>query len=306
MTAQALVPRKVMEAVVRRVLRPVLGPQVPVRLQRAALEAAGRVARLPRGTQLAHVALGGCPAELVTTPGANPRAAVLYLHGGGYTVGSPATHRALAAHLSASSGAPVFALDYRLAPEHPFPAALDDAVTAYQALLDSGLAPHRIAVAGDSAGGGLSLALCHALRDRGIPAPAGLALISPWVDLTLAGVRDDRRDPMLRTAWLRACAARYSAGADLASPLLSPLHGDLSALPPMLMHAASGEILLPDIERFVQRARDAGADVRYRKLDGLWHVAHVHAGLVAESTAAAEEVGHFLRETTLSIRLRGA
>lgn len=292
--------RQIMKLVIRGIVRPTLSPGVPVQRQRRVLELAARVARMPRGVRVRRISLGGCAAEQVATPGADPNRAVLYLHGGGYTVGSPATHRALAAHLSAASGMPVFVAAYRLAPEHPFPAALDDAVTAYEALLERGLPAERITVAGDSAGGGLALSLCLALRNRGMPAPAGLALLSPWLDLTLTGVHDDDRDLMLRASWLRACAERYCGGdparvAAAGAPVLAPLSADLSGLPPMLVHAASDEILRPSIERFVARVRSSGGRVCYRELNGMWHVCHLHAGLLPESDSAVNEVGRFLR-----------
>jgi len=297
MAKRGILPRPLMRATVRLAVRPILGPDVPVRRQRRLLNVLGRVALLPRGTRVARVSLGGRPAVRLEAPGADATRAVLYLHGGGYTVGGAVTHRALAAHLAAAAGAPVYLLDYRLAPEHPYPAALEDAVAAYQSLLASGIAPQHLAVAGDSAGGGLTLGVTMRLRAAGIPLPAGLALISPWVDLTLGGLRDDRRDPMLRTAWLRACAERYGAGADLTAPEISPLYGELAGLPPMLIHGASEEILLADVERLVERVRAAGVPVVYRRLERMWHVAHLHAGLVGASTAAVREIGAYLRET---------
>lgn len=293
-----IVPLPVMRAVIRLAVRPILGTRVPVRLQRRLVDAVGRVARLPRGTRVSEVVLGGRPAERIAAPSADDRRAVLYLHGGGYTVGSTTTHRALATHLASAVGAPVYVLDYRLAPEHPYPAAVDDAAAGYAALLDTGVPAQRVAVAGDSAGGGLSLALMTRLRATGVPLPAALALISPWADLTLEAVRDDRRDPMLRAAWLRACAARYGAGADPRMPELSPLFADLAGLPPMMVHAANDEILRGSVEHLVTRVRTAGVPVRYRRLPRLWHVAHLNAGLVTDATAAVRELGAFLREHT--------
>ena len=301
MTTTALLPRALMRATVRLTVRPTLGPNVPVNRQRRLLNALSRIARLPRGTRTTRITLGGCPAVRLEQPGADTTRAVLYLHGGGYTVGSPTTHRALAAHLAAATGAPVYLLDYRLTPEHPYPAAVDDAVAAYQGLLETGLDPQRLAVAGDSAGGGLTLAL--RLRGTGVPLPAALALISPWVDLALADprVHDDRRDPLLRTAWLHACPQRYGAGADLSAPELSPLFGDLAGLPPMLVHAGSEEILLAAVERLVEQARAAEVAVDYQRLERMWHVAHLHAGLVGASTAAVHQIGAFLRESTTRV-----
>ncbi|MFG2730545.1 alpha/beta hydrolase [Streptomyces canus] len=293
---RGILPRPVMRAVVRLAVRPVLSPTMPVRRQRRLLNLLSRIALLPRGTRVVTVDLGGRPAERIGQPGADDNRAVLYLHGGGYTFGSPTTHRALAAHLAVSAGAPVYLLDYRLAPEHPYPAAVDDAAAAYRALLDSGIGPQRLAVAGDSAGGGLTLALMTRLRETDVPLPTSLALISPWVDLTLANVRDDRRDPLLRVALLRSCAAHYGAGrAGARTPEISPLFADLTGLPPMLVHSADGEILLAEVERLVKRAEAAGVSVAYRRLERMWHVAHLHAGLVTASTAAVHEIGAFLR-----------
>ncbi|MER5539567.1 alpha/beta hydrolase [Streptomyces mirabilis] len=295
---RGILPRPVMRAVVRLTVRPVLGPTMPVRWQRRLANLLNHFAVLPRGTQLVAVDLGNCPAERVSGPSADHDRAVLYLHGGGYTVGSATTHRALAAHLTAAVGVPVYVLDYRLAPEHPYPAAVDDAAAAYRALLDAGFDPQRLTVAGDSAGGGLALALMLRLRETDVPLPAALALISPWVDLTLDHVRDNRRDPLLRASWLRACAARYGGDrTDMRTPGISPLYADLIGLPPMLVHSADDEILLADVERLVERAKAAGVPVVYRRLERMWHVAHLHAGLVTASTAAVREIGAFLRRS---------
>lgn len=291
-----VIPLRITRGLIRAAVRPTLGPTVPVRKQRRILDVLARIAVLPRGVRSSEVRLGGRSAERIDVPGSDSACAVLFLHGGGYTVGSAATHRALAAHLAAAAGAPVYILDYRLAPEDPFPAALDDAVDAYDALVASGVPPQRLSIAGDSAGGGLAVALAVRIRDTRRTLPAAIALISPWTDLTLANVVDDRRDPMLTVGWLRACAIRY-AGADLAAAEVSPLNADLSGLPPLIVHGSADEILLPDIERFVVRARAAGVDVRYRRLERMWHVAHLQAGLTTAATSAVTELGAFLRET---------
>lgn len=295
------VPPRLMRAVVRAGVRPVLGPDVPVRRQRRLLDLLAVPAVLPTGTYVAQRDLGGRPAERIAPRGADGSRAVLYLHGGGYTVGSLRTHQPLAAHLAAAAQAPAYLLDYRLAPEHPYPAAVDDAAAAYDALLDSGIRPDRIAVAGDSAGGGLALALMLRLKAMGTPLPAALGLVSPWTDLRLAGVDDDPRDPMLRVAWLAACAERYAAlPGDLADPEVSPILGDLTGLPPTLVHGSSDEILLPGIEQLVWRLHDAGVEVGYRRLPGLWHVAHLQAGLVAPATDAVHDLGRFLGAQLIS------
>jgi monoterpene epsilon-lactone hydrolase len=185
----------------------------------------------------------------------------------------------------------VHVLDYRLAPEHPFPAALDDVLAAYRELLDRGAAPARTALAGDSAGGWLALSAALRLRDADDPRPAALGLISPWLDLQGTAWPDDRTDAMLRPAWLRRCARDFAGGADPGAPELAPLEADLAGLPPVTMHVGSEEILLDDAVRLARRARAAGVPVDLRRLDGLWHVAHASAGMVTASTAAVTALG---------------
>jgi acetyl esterase/lipase len=271
-----------MRAAVRGLVRPVLGPRLPVAVQRRWLEAVSRPNPVPAGVETHAGTLGGRPAQVFVPAGAEPGRTVLYLHGGGFTIGSTVTHRALAAHLAVAGRATVHLLDYRLAPEHSFPAAPDDAVAAYRDLLSRGGDPQRTAVAGDSAGGWLALTALLRLRDAGEELPAALGLVSPWLDLTGSSWPGDRSDPMLRPAWLRRCAAAFSQGADVGQPLSA----DLSGLPPMVVHVGSEEILVPDAVELATRARAAGVPVELRRLDGLWHVAHASAGMVAASTAA--------------------
>jgi monoterpene epsilon-lactone hydrolase len=289
--------------VVRGLVRPALGPSVPVPWQRRWLELVTALTPLPSGIRRTRGRLAGRPVERLS-PGeeAGAARAVLYLHGGGFTVGSPATHRALAAHLAAASGTPVHLLDYRLAPEHPHPAALEDTVAAYRELMDRGLRPENLALAGDSAGGWLALSAALALRDDGVPLPATLVLISPWLDLALTdpSATDDEHDPMLRAGWLRACAARYAPDLDPTSPELSPLDADLTGLPPIAVQYGEQEILGTDALRLANAARSAGVPVDIRRLDGLWHDAHTQAGLVAEATTAVAALGRHVDQATRS------
>jgi acetyl esterase/lipase len=261
-----------------------------VRFQRRWLELVTGTTPLPPDVEVRAGELGGRPAEALVPSRGTPGRTVLYLHGGGFTVGSPATHRALAAHLAAASGATVHLLDYRLAPEHPFPAAVDDAVAAYRDLMAGGADPRRTALAGDSAGGWLALTAALRLRADGDRLPAVLGLVSPWLDLS-GGSWPDRIDPMLQPAWLHRCAAAFTAGADVTGSAFAPLAADLSGLPPMVVQVGSEEILLPDAVRLARTARAAGVPVDLRRLDGLWHVAHASAGQVAESTAAVGSLG---------------
>jgi acetyl esterase/lipase len=271
-----------MRIAVRALVRPVLHPRFPVRFQRRWLELVTRPTPLPRDVEVRAGSLGGRPTEVLEPRNRFPGRAVLHLHGGGFTVGSPATHRALAAHLAVASRATVHLLDYRLAPEHPFPAAAADALAAWQELVDRDPAS---ALTADSAGGWRAVTTALRLRDAGNPVPAVLGLVSPWLDLTGAAW-PDRTDAMLQPASLRRCARAFAA-----PPEQAPLTADLVGLPPMVVHVGSGEILLPDAVALARAARAAGVPVDLRRLDGLWHVAHASAGMVPASTAAVRDLG---------------
>jgi acetyl esterase/lipase len=267
---------------------------------RAALEAAADGAELPPGTSVDVVDLGGVPGERVAAPGADEDRAVLYLHGGAYTRGSCATHRNLAAMIAAACGAPVYVADYRLAPEHPFPAAIDDARAAL-AWLSTHVAPLRTVVAGDSAGGGLALALLVAQRDADAPLPAAAVLVSPWADLTgeSASFRDRAAlDPVCTPDGLLAGAAMYTAGADVRDPLVSPAFADLAGLPPLYVLVGDAEILLDDSTTVASRAADAGVDVRLEVWPEMVHVFPAFAQLLPEGRDAIERIGAFIRAST--------
>ena len=279
------VPVPVMRAAVRALVRPVLHPRFPVRVQRRWLELVTGPTPLPPDVDVRTGTLGGRPAEVLVPRDGVPGRRVLHLHGGGFTAGSPVTHRALAAHLAAATGATVHLLDYRLAPEHPYPTALDDVRAAWAELLDRGADPAATALTGDSAGGWLALTTALRLRDAGEPLPAVLGLISPWLDLTGASW-PDRTDAMLQPVWLHRCAAAFAA-----PPEAAPLAADLAGLPPMVVQVGSEEILLPDAVALARVARAARVAVDLRRLDGLWHVAHASAGMVAEATAAVRDLG---------------
>lgn len=287
-------PRPVVRTVVRATVKPVLGTRLSPRRQRTLIDALTKVAVLPKGTTSTPTLLGGVPADLIRTPATRTSGALLYLHGGGYTVGSPATHRAVASHLADALGLECHLLDYRLAPEHPCPAAIDDALSAYLGLLERSLTPDSIVVAGDSAGGGLALALSARLTAEGHPQPRALGLISPWVDLTLTGLDETINDPLLTRAWLERCAADY-AGSDPRRPEASPLFGDLSGVPALVIQAAADEIIRDDVERLVVAARSAGAEVSYELLEGHWHVTHLFAGLMQEATDAVQSLAVALK-----------
>jgi len=242
--------------------------------------------------------LGGVPVEWASVCGKSTDRVVLYFHGGGYCLGSIATHRALVGNLARAASARVASVEYRLAPEHPFPAAVDDAVAAYRALLATGIDPARIALAGDSAGGGLTAAALLGLRDRGDPLPACAVCISPWLDLSCSGPSMRTRveqDPIVAPAQLRKLAEVYLGGASSREPLASPLFAELSGLPPVLVHVGTAETLLDDSIRFAERARAAGVDVSLEVWDEMVHVWHAFAPLLPEADRAVAGIGEYVR-----------
>jgi epsilon-lactone hydrolase len=237
-------------------------------------------------------------AEYLRPPGVLDDAAVLYLHGGGYVIGSPRSHRHLAAAIGRAAGTPTLLLDYRLAPEHPFPAAVDDAVAAYQWLLARGFPSGRLVVAGDSAGGGLTVALLLALRERGIPRPAGGVCISPWVDLTCSGASYTTKagtDPIVTRDGVTAMAQAYAGTGDFKGPLVSPLFADLRGLPPLLVQVGSEEVLLDDAVGLSARARAAGVDVTLEEWPAMIHVWHWFLPMLDEAERAIATIGGFVR-----------
>lgn len=245
------------------------------------------------------VTANGVKAEWVSAPDADPGRAVLYLHGGGYVIGSINTHRSLAARLSRAAKARVLLIDYRLAPEHPFPAAVDDSLAAYKWMLAQGLKPSRIAVAGDSAGGGLTAATLVAIRDAKLPLPAAGALLSPWVDLEGIGesmTSKDSVDPIVHKAGLLEMAKAYLGGKNARTPLASPLYADLTGLPPLLIHVGTSETLLDDASRLAERAKKAGVNVTHEAWEGMIHVWHLFAPMLDEGQQALEKIGAFIRK----------
>ncbi|MBF6327269.1 alpha/beta hydrolase [Nocardia transvalensis] len=288
-------PVPVARVVLHPIFRYTMHHRVPWQAQRALLEAAAVLQTLPSGTRVQRRRLGGRPAERITVGTETRCGAVLYLHGGGYTVGSPATHRSLAAHLARELRRPVFVLDYRLAPEHPYPAALDDAENAFLELASTGLRAEDIAISGDSAGGGLSLALALRLRDRHGIRPAALGLIAPWADPNDVPAR--YRDLVTNRPWSNACAAAYLGDGDGRDPGYAPLLGDLRGLPPVYVHVDTGERLYDQCVRLVSALREAEVPTQFSITRGLWHVAQLQASLVRPAAAAARELAAFLEDS---------
>jgi monoterpene epsilon-lactone hydrolase len=286
-------PRPIVIAMAAPLFAVALHVRTPIRVARALIDSSSPLAQLPTGTLVESVRLAGRPAEKVTVGASERPRAVLYLHGGGYTLGSARAYRALAAWLAQSAGAVVFALDYRLAPEDPYPAALDDAVAAFRDLVaQHGFAAERIAIAGDSAGGGLAVAAARVLTDTG-DRPAALGLLSPWTDPSDDEMR--ARDMVVNVAWGTRSAARYRGNTDRKDAGYAPVHGRLDGLPPMLIQCATREMLRPQIGRFAEAAQGAGVDVEFTESSRLWHSAQTLAGTLREATDAVQDLGAFLR-----------
>lgn len=249
-------------------------------------------------TTIKEIDANGVPGEMVTAEGASDTSVTLYLHGGGYVIGSPRTHRELARRLSAETGGSVLAIDYRLAPENPFPAAVEDAVSAYNWLLDRGMAPSVLSIAGDSAGGGLAVATLVSLKDQGIAPPCCGVAISPWVDLEVIGESMTTRadvDPMIQRDGLITMAQTYLNGADPRSQLAAPLYADLSGLPPLLIQVGTRETLYDDAARLACQAVKDGLKVTFEPWDEMIHVWHLFAPLLDEGQQAIESIGEFIR-----------
>jgi epsilon-lactone hydrolase len=239
----------------------------------------------------------GIAAEWIVPPGAASDRVILYLHGGGYIMGSINTHRATVARIARAAQARGFAIDYRVAPEHPFPAAVEDAAAAYRWLLAQGYQPSRIVIAGDSAGGGLVLAALLSLRDSGAPMPAAAVPISPWTDMegTGASVKTNAaRDPMVTIDGLNSMAKLYVGQQDPKHPLASPLYGDFRGLPPLLIQVGAAEILLDDSTRVADRAKAAGVQVELEAWDDMFHVWHAFAKILPEGQQAIDRIGQFV------------
>ena len=255
--------------------------------------------------ELRKSAVGGVPGLWVTAPGADPGRVVLYLHGGGYVLGSHRTHWPLASRVSRATGFRVFLPDYRLAPEHPFPAAVEDATRSYCALLEARFASERIAVVGDSAGGGLAIALLVRLRDEGKPLPGACACMSPWVDLALTGdsiLARAGQDPIIRRPDLKVVASAYLGGADPMTPLASPLYAGLSGLPPLLIQVGTAEVLLDDGLRLAKRASECGVEVTLDVWEDMVHTWQMLAGILPEGRRAIAELGAFIAEKLQRVR----
>jgi monoterpene epsilon-lactone hydrolase len=265
--------------------------------QRELLRQAISAQPLPADVTVTAAALGGVPTAEITVDGIEPRHVVLYFHGGVYVMSDAFLAAGLASQVGRRTHAKVISVDYRLAPEHPYPAAVDDALAAYEALLHNGIAPSDIAFAGESAGGGLAIATLVNARDHGLPLPAAAFVMSPYVDLTLAGTTMETRrevDPLLSRELLQARVPDYTSGQDAALPLISPVFADLSGLPPLSIQAGSHEVLLDDAVRLAGQAATADVEVTLDITPGVPHVFQAYSPMLDEAAAALDRAGRLL------------
>jgi epsilon-lactone hydrolase len=270
-------------------------PNAEVGRMRGAMEKVAE--RVASDVKSDAVDAGGVKAEWIVPPNAAADRVILYLHGGGYVMGSINTHRAMVARIARASEARALALDYRLAPEHPFPAAVDDVVAAYKWLLAQGYKPNKIVISGDSAGGGLTLAGLLAIRDAGLPMVAAAVPISAWADMEGTGASMKTlvdKDPMVDFPGLSRMAKWYCGSADPKNPLLSPIHADAKGLPPLLMQVGGAEVLLDDSTRFAELAKKAGVPVELEVWEDMVHVWHVFAKILPEGQQAIDKIGKFV------------
>ena len=269
--------------------------------QRDQYDKAERFFKVPSDVAVEPLNAGTLTAEWLRPAGARPDVTVLYLHGGGYAIGSVKSHRHLAAAIAKASGARALLIDYRRTPENQFPAAVEDAVAGYRWLLEQGQTPGRIVVAGDSAGGGLTVATLLALRDAGATLPAAGVCISPWVDLACSGQSYQTKaasDPIVTRDGVGRMASWYLAGADPRTPLAAPLYADLHGLPPLLIHVGSDEVLLDDARQLAARARAAGVEATLDVWPEMIHVWHWFLGMLDEAQRAVDGIGEFVRSAT--------
>lgn len=266
-------------------------------LRQEAEKPTGLFGKLPEGIHSSPVVMDGVPGEWVRASESPEGRAILYFHGGGYAIGSSRAHRAIVAKFVKGSGTGALVFDYRLAPEHPYPAALDDSVAVYRGLLSEGFSPSRIAFIGDSAGGGLCLAALLALKDQGFPLPAAAVALSPWTDLKNTGESWVTKADVDTLCWQGSqtvFSKYYTGDNDPGLPWISPLYGDLRGLPPLLIYVGGDELLLSDSTRFARKAKDAGVDVTLRIGEGLFHCYPVCSPLFPEARQAMDDICSFV------------
>ena len=266
--------------------------------QRDGLSMMGSSATLPEGVAVSEAYAGGCRAYWHDPAGCAKDRVVMYVHGGGYMGGSPKTHERLVSHIAKAAGCRALNVDYRLAPEHPHPAAVEDATAAYRWLLAQGYRPEHIAISGDSAGGGLTLATLLSIKQNGLPQPAAAVPLSPWTDMEVSGASFETNaanDLMIQRDATKSTAAMFLGEADPRDPLASPLHGDYRGIAPLYIQVGGDETLLDDSTRVAERARSAGCEVKLDVFPEMQHVFQVCCGTMPESTEAVAKIGAWLR-----------
>jgi len=292
------VAKRVLPLAIRSSIRPLwANSRIPVPTLRRITGALLANGWVPRDAVISEESLKGNRTEVIRPAAGAGENVVFYVHGGGYVVCSPRTHRPLTSRLALALNATVYVPHYRLAPEFPFPHGLNDVLAAYEGLLASGVDASRITLMGDSAGGGMALSLAISIRDKKLPMPARMILISPWTDLTLSGESlstKARADHMLTLSWIHAKTPLYRGKTDASHPLLSPLFADLSGLPPTLVQTGSEEILLSDSERLAERAAEIGWDLQLTVWQGLWHDFQLLGDLLPEADDAIAAMARFV------------
>ena len=294
----ASLQNSVFNFIVKNVVAPQLTVTSPLDRQRVLFNWFSKICILPFQTKSRGVLIGHIPATWISVGEFFKHQTILYLHGGAFTMGSSHTHLAATAYLSKYSATHVLSVDYRLAPEYPYPAALADAKRAYKWLLENQFPPENIVIAGDSAGGGLVIATLLALRDSGLPLPAGAVCLSPWADLACMGETFStkmKEDPLLTSEWLHWMAKHYAGSHDLKTPMISPVYGDLYGLPPLFIQVGSKEILLSDAYRLVENANKSGTAARLTVLNSVCHSWSLCGGVIPEAKQAFQEAGLFIR-----------
>jgi len=300
---------KVFKAINRALLKPVFGPPFSYPFQRAWFEIMATACLVPKQTQVTSISMGSVQVEKVTSTQPSDfktsnksQGIILYLHGGAYCICSPRTHRSLTANLAKHCQMDVYVPDYRLAPEHAFPAGIDDCIEAYQWLLNQGYRGEQITLAGDSAGGGLVMATAQRIMQQGLSKPCALVLISPWVNQTLPqkDKQTDGIDSLLRWSNLEKGVSSYLQGHDISDPLASAVFADLTDFPPLLIQVGSEEILLADARELYQRAREFNLDVTLTEYQDAWHVFQLQAGMLKLADKAITEIQQFVTNNSAS------
>lgn len=273
-------------------------PNAPVPKMRKRLDQLGRLVRPARGVAIEETTIAGLKAEWYRPKEATEGKVLFYLHGGAYALGSCDSHRKLVTHIARAAGIEAVLPEYRLAPEHPFPAGLEDAVAVYRSLLEKGYSAGDIVIGGDSAGGGLSIAMMLQLRHDGVPLPRAAILLSPFLDMTASGdsvTTRAARDPWFHVKDIPVAIRYYCPGADLRNPLLSPVFANVAGLPPALIHVGDDEILLSDATRFADKLEQAGIEVELEVWPDMWHVFQLFVGKMPESRVAIGKIGDYIR-----------